>query len=307
MKRTIYAAILATVVVAAATACHAASWCSTNADCGAQYYCYKLTGHCDDTGICTSRPTVCPQIVIPVCGCDNKTYMNSCTAAMAGVNVRHSGACEPTGCFDNSECPEGYYCEKTVEDCNGAGTCTQKPDACIELWDPVCGCDGQTYSNACFAAAAGVNVEHVGDCLPPGPIIVMMEPNTTYDGVHTGQSGLAYLKILWSEPIIFDVNDVNVTDEDGTAIGFAASTNNSAVMTIQFAKTLLYGTYTITVSDSAYGFICGYPIDGDGDGVCGGDAVVFMEHRMRGDLDNNNKVNFTDLAIFAESWLAGTP
>lgn len=40
-----------------------------------------------------------------------------------------------------------------------------KPEvACIHLWDPVCGKDGKTYSNACFAKAAGVEIKHKGVC-----------------------------------------------------------------------------------------------------------------------------------------------
>lgn len=36
--------------------------------------------------------------------------------------------------------------------------------ACITLWDPVCGKDGKTYSNACFAKLAGVEIAQKGEC-----------------------------------------------------------------------------------------------------------------------------------------------
>jgi hypothetical protein len=36
--------------------------------------------------------------------------------------------------------------------------------ACINLWDPVCGKDGKTYSNKCFAKVAGVEIDYKGVC-----------------------------------------------------------------------------------------------------------------------------------------------
>ncbi len=44
------------------------------------------------------------------------------------------------------------------------GTCTHRPEACTALYRPVCGCDGQTYSNSCSAANRGVSVETDGAC-----------------------------------------------------------------------------------------------------------------------------------------------
>jgi len=68
------------------------------------------------------------------------------------------------GCLDNSDCPKGFYCEKPIGSCEGAGTCAVKPDVCIYLYDPVCGCDGITYSNAMCAAVAGVSINYHGPC-----------------------------------------------------------------------------------------------------------------------------------------------
>lgn len=47
---------------------------------------------------------------------------------------------------------------------DAAGSCSYKPEACTALFNPVCGCDGNTYSNTCAAANAGVSVSEKGAC-----------------------------------------------------------------------------------------------------------------------------------------------
>jgi len=139
-------------------------YCWSNDMCKETEYCFFED--CGlETGECVDRPISCPYLWDPVCGCDGVTYANSCMAAMSGVSVDYKGECEQEQCWSNDMCPNDQYC--FFADCGlKSGTCTDRPDLCLPIWAPVCGCDGKTYANACFAAMAGESVDYEGECEP---------------------------------------------------------------------------------------------------------------------------------------------
>lgn len=65
-------------------------------------------------------------------------------------------------------CGPGQYCAFPQTGFCGAadqtGVCMPRPEACTMEYSPVCGCDDQTYSSACIAAAAGTSVAYPGEC-----------------------------------------------------------------------------------------------------------------------------------------------
>jgi Kazal-type serine protease inhibitor domain len=67
-------------------------------------------------------------------------------------------------------CDKGLFCDHKPGACrvaDAAGVCVKRSKICPEIYKPVCGCNGRTYSNNCRRIAAGVQLAHVGACRKP--------------------------------------------------------------------------------------------------------------------------------------------
>ena len=99
---------------------------------------------------------------------DSGGSVDSGTAPDAGVV--DSGVSTPCGGPYGGTCGANEYCEfgpYNVCGAAGAGVCTPRPNSCSYIVNEVCGCDGVTYTNECFANQAGVDVSSQGACNPP--------------------------------------------------------------------------------------------------------------------------------------------
>jgi len=98
----------------------------------------------------------------PFDDCDNEHGGADCGGVCVEPTVRHCGGFAGLTCDDDEFC--AYAAEDNCGFADATGVCTPRPEACIALYDPVCGCNGQTYSNSCYAASAGVSVKTPGEC-----------------------------------------------------------------------------------------------------------------------------------------------
>ncbi len=149
----------------------------------------------------------------------------------------------------------------------------------------------------------------------PGPTILTTQP---LDEVRNAD-GFDQVSIYWTVPVTLVEDDVTVVTNDGLALDVPINITGSGtqITTVIFRgppggsggganDPLLNGSYRITIDDRARAASDNVPIDGDNDGIAGGDAEIIVTHRCLADLaDPAGLLDLADIVEFVTSFNEG--
>ena len=122
-------------------------------------FCHAL----DDGRYCTGpQAPMCPAGSTPIASDAECPDGSECFQYSESLRCQRPD--ETTGCGARlgDTCSDDEYCAYAPGQLCGAADasaiCQPRPTSCDDVYEPVCGCDGTTYPNACEANAAGIGL-----------------------------------------------------------------------------------------------------------------------------------------------------
>lgn len=97
----------------------------------------------------------------------DRTFINALLCAMASAMP---ALAEGEPCNSSFDCTGSDWCRFPTGMCQSdepLGTCRHSSGGCTLEFDPVCGCNGETITNAACAYMERVSILHEGQCGPP--------------------------------------------------------------------------------------------------------------------------------------------
>ncbi|KAG7390201.1 hypothetical protein PHYBOEH_007075 [Phytophthora boehmeriae] len=185
-----------------------------------------------EAGSASDCDRACILIYDPVCGTDGKTYSNSC---VFGVEKCRSQDDSLEIAYEG-ECSNGFGGSGS-----GSNVVCRQEFACLTVYNPVCGSDGQSYGNDCLLKRARcfdptLTMVHRGDC-GSNPETGSLSPPEGCDRLCTeefrpicGSDGVTY-----GNPCFFGIaqclNETLTVAFEGKCTGSGSSSENPACAT----------------------------------------------------------------------------
>jgi hypothetical protein len=109
--------------------------------------------------------------------------------------VSSSSALAGADCTSNADCGATEFCAAPEGLCGG-GTCTGRGInvLCVGTVQPVCGCDGVTYLNSCYARKGGASLQSEGACVAT-PAPALLQYADRYDVASPQATGVQTLEL----------------------------------------------------------------------------------------------------------------
>ncbi len=140
--------------------CGTADRCPTGSECH-RIECIRAPcpSYCQPTPV---APPACPpntRLCINGSHYDGTPGVCACVPDAVACGGRLGNTCTATQFCSFTDAAMCGFADAT-------GVCTARPQICPALFLQVCGCNGQTYGNYCYAQQAGTSVLHTGACTP---------------------------------------------------------------------------------------------------------------------------------------------
>jgi hypothetical protein len=142
-----------------------------------------------------------------------------------------------------------------------------------------------------------VNLNGVPDNCENGPQVDIRIPQGPVDHF-TGYKAICQATMIFDDDVLADPNDLEVRDIDGTIVTVTGDSNGTNKLTITFDPPLYANTYHIRLLDTCVSTTTARALDGDADGVAGGDYEFTLTHTLIGDINQDGFANSFDIDPF---------